>query len=106
MKLLESLTGGLECIIIVHELDASNPHIKESVFYIKERIDYYILQGWLVSITEVKGGKKYHDKKNYYFIVKFEKIVAFLFSEPDLRLFRMDGNFYSSFLTFKTPKSL
>jgi len=106
VKLLESLTGGLECIIIVHELDASNPHIKESVFYIKERIDYYILQGWLVSITEVKGGKKYHDKKNYYFIVKFEKIVAFLFSEPDLRLFRMDGNFYSSFLTFKTPKSL
>lgn len=106
MKLLESLTGGLECIIIFHELDASNPHIKESVFYIKERIDYYILQGWLVSITEVKGGKKYHDKKNYYFIVKFEKIVAFLFSEPDLRLFRMDGNFYSSFLTFKTPKSL
>jgi len=106
VKLLESLTGGLECIIIVHELDASNPHIKESVFYIKERIDYYILQGWLVSITEVKGGKNYHDKKNYYFIVKFEKIGVFLFSEPDLRLFRMDGNFYSSFLTFKTPKSL
>jgi hypothetical protein len=106
VKLLESLTGGLECIIILQELDASNPHIKESVFYIKERIDYYILQGWLVSITEVKGGKNYHDKKNYYFIVKFEKIVVFLFSEPDLRLFRMDGNFYSSFLTFKTPKSL
>jgi len=87
-------------------IDTSNPHIKESVFYIKEKIDYYILQGWLVSSTEVKGGKNYHDKKNYYFIVKFEKIVVFLFSEPDLRLFRMDGNFYSSFLTFKTPKSL
>lgn len=56
-------------------IDTSNPHIKESVFYIKEKIDYYILQGWLVSSTEVKGGKNYHDKKNYYFIVKFEKIV-------------------------------
>lgn len=40
-------------------IDASNPHIKESVFYIKEKIDYYILQGWLVSITMVKGGKNY-----------------------------------------------
>ena len=29
-------------------IDTSNPHIKESVFYIKEKIDYYILQGWLV----------------------------------------------------------
>lgn len=36
-------------------IDTSNPHIKESVFYIKEKIDYYILQGWLVSSTEVKG---------------------------------------------------
>jgi len=44
-------------------IDTSNPHIKESIFYIKEKIDYYILQGWLVSSTEVKGGKNYHDKK-------------------------------------------
>jgi len=95
----------LECIVIGYNRYIKSSEQRFNILY-KERIDYYILQGWLVSITEVKGGKNYHDKKNYYFIVKFEKIVVFLFSEPDLRLFRMDGNFYSSFLTFKTPKSL
>jgi len=88
VKLLESLTGGLECIIILQELDASNPHIKESVFYIKERIDYYILQGWLVSITEVRDERIIMTRKKLLLYSKVRKnSIVFLFSEPDLRLF-------------------
>lgn len=73
----ESLTGGLECIVIGYNRYIKSSEQRFNILY-KERIDYYILQGWLVSITEVRDERIIMTRKKLLLYSKVRKNSCFL----------------------------